>query len=119
MDGSSSRIVSVLTEAYGSIGDKTSVPGEPLLEEVTRIIRIYAEGLQVQPIEVISTDVSGFVLTEETARVRGASKTWRGIHRWCFELGRCTRFEAYGRTLIVTPPIADLPARGGDLRKEG
>lgn len=74
------------------------------MAEVTRIIRIYAEGMKVRPIEVVSTDVCGFVLTEEIATVEGTTKTWRGIHRWSFESGRCTKFEVYGQTLVVVPP---------------
>lgn len=105
----SAAIVQILAEAYRSIAGKRSpAGGEPLLVEVTRIIRIYAEGMKVRPVEVISTGRCGMVLTEETATIAGAPKTWRGVHRWCFESGRCTKFEVYGQTLVVLPPAGPI-----------
>lgn len=102
---SSASIVRVLAEAYGSVGgDCAPAGGQSLMAEVTRIIRIYAERLEVRPVEVISTETCGIVLTEETAIIDGASRTWSGVHRWCFGSGRCTRFEVYGQTLVVVPP---------------
>ena|SRR5712692_10189025 len=104
-----SAIVEILAEAYRSIGgNRAPAVGESLLAVVTRIIRIYAEGMKVRPVEVISTDGCGMVLTEETATIGGASKTWHGVHRWCFESGRCTKFEVYGQTLVVVPPAAPI-----------
>ncbi len=109
MHESSEAIVQILTEAYRSLGRNcTPAVGESLLAEVARIIRIYAEGMKVRPVEVISTDVFGMVLTEETATIGGASKTWHGVHRWCFESGRCTKFEVYGQTLVVVRPAAPI-----------
>lgn len=105
----SAAIVQILAQAYRSIdGKRSRASGEPLLVEVTRIIRIYAEGMKVRPVEVISSGRCGMVLTEETATVAGTSKTWRGVHRWCFESGRCTKFEVYGQTLVVMPPAAPI-----------
>ena len=97
-------VTQILTEAYRSSASGGPAATDSVLGEVTRIIRIYAQGMKVRPIEVVSTTVSGLVLTEESATIEGVAKTWRGIHRWCFESGRCTRFEAYGQTLIVVPP---------------
>lgn len=105
MRGPNASIGRILAQAYQAIGgSQWPASDEPLLAEVTRIIGIYAEGMKVQSIDVISTDVCGLVLTEETAEIEAASKTWRGIHRWCFEAGRCTKFEVYGQTLVVIPP---------------
>lgn len=99
----------ILAEAYHAIGQNP--PREAavsLLAEVTRIIGIYAEGVKVRPLEVISTNTCGLVLTQETATVDGGLKTWRGVHRWCFEAGRCIQFEVYGQTLVVVPPGAKI-----------
>jgi hypothetical protein len=100
-------ITQILTEAYRSIDRSSeSAASESSIADVIRIIRIYAEGMNVRSIEVVSNDECGLVLTEETATIEGASRTWRGIHRWCFLSGRCTKFEVYGQTLVVMPPIA-------------
>lgn len=105
----SAAIVQILAEAYRSMGAKRApAVGQPLLAEVTRIIRIYAEGMKVRPVEVMSTGGCGIVLTEETATIAGASKTWRGVHTWCFASGRCTKFEVYGQTLVVVPSAAPI-----------
>ena len=86
MPAPSAAIVRILAEAYPSIGgNRAAAVSEPRLAEVTRIIPIYAKGMKVRPVEVISTEVCGMVITEETATIGGASKTWHGIHRWCFE----------------------------------
>ena len=80
-------IAEILAAVYRSAGgNRAAAVGGTLLAEVTRIIRIYAEGMKVRPVEVISTDVCGMVLTEETATIGGASRPWRGVHRWCFRV---------------------------------
>lgn len=106
MDGRPAAIVQVLTDAYRSARDASGI-AQVIENGVSKIVAIYAEGMTVRPLEVISTDSCGIVITEETSTIDGAIKTWHGIHRWIFDAERCTRFEAYTQTLLVVPPTQD------------
>jgi hypothetical protein len=99
------EIVRTLTAAYRFTEKRrVSAPsGSALLAQVVRIIDIYSENVKVEPLEVISTNELGLVLTREKANVGGQRKTWRAIHIWRFEAQHLTRFEAYGQTLVVLP----------------
>jgi hypothetical protein len=100
----SAEIAQTLSEAYRSIGpDLDLATASPWLDEVVKINRIYAENMEIEPLEIISTQSHGIVLTKESAIVERKPRTWRAIHLWRFEAGRCTLFEVYNRTLIVAP----------------
>ncbi len=51
------------------VGSQIGPSGSALLEEVVRIIDIYSENVKVEPLEVISTNELGLVLTSETANL--------------------------------------------------
>lgn len=82
-----------------------------LADEVSRMLAIYSEKSTVRPLEIVSTDDLGLVLTTETAEVEGQTDTWRSIHLWRIRNGRVERFEAYGQALVVTPPGSIETAR--------
>jgi hypothetical protein len=102
----SAVIAQALAEAYRSGGQQAALSrsGSALLAEVVTIIAIYSEATTVHPIEIVSTDDVGLVLTRETGVAAGEQKTWSGIHLWKFDAGHLSRFEAYAQTLVVMPP---------------
>ena len=101
----SAELVQTLNEAYRYIRkDLDLATASPLLDGVLKIIRIYAENMQVEPLEIISTWPYGVVLTKESAIVGGKPATWRGIHLWRFEATLRAQFEAYSQTMVVFPP---------------
>ena len=102
------EIAHALTDAYRSIGSQYGATStRSLLAEVARIIAIYSETSKVVPIEVVSTDELGLVLTTETALIEGQAKTWKAMHVCRIRAGHVERFEVYGQTLIVVPSGSD------------
>jgi hypothetical protein len=94
-------IAELLRSLYEIKAGSSSLPDDPAVMEMRRILAIYREGALVECQDVLADKGLGVVLTRETHQRVGSTRTWNGVHVWRFRGSRCVRFEAYGQALIV------------------